>query len=820
MIPSRVRFLDDLTGETGRGPANVASYLDGIVRRGLGDLRMAAMRDAIPNNLPVPLTTFVGRDREIAEVLRLLAGTRLLTLAGAGGCGKSRLGVEVAKRAIRDFPDGLWVVELAALSDANLVPQSVAAVLGLAEQPGRHMIGTLVDHIRSSTALLVLDNCEHLLAGCAETADALLRAAPRLRILATSREPLRLPGETIWRVPSLAVPEPSESLIPGNLARYEAVRLFVERAASVRPGFRLTEANAAAIAQICTRLDGMPLAIEIAAVRVKALTVQQIAGRLDDRLRLLTGGSRTLPRHRTLRAAMDWSYDLLTERERTLLARLSVFRGSWTLDAAEAVCAGNDLEAADVLDGLTSLVDKSLVIVDTRGTEARYRLLETTWQFARERLLDSDNSAVMQRRHRDWYLDLAVRAARSLVGAEQDAWLDRLALEHDNFRAALAWTRAEPDGTDTVLRLVTTLERFWIVRGHWSEARVWLEEAVSRTGDALTPALPRALELMAYLAERQGDDRQATALAERCRAVSTALGDRYGIADALLRLGNAALNREDYDDATTLCEESLALYREFDAIKDVALVLAILGDIARGRGDFARAGTAYRESLETSTRAGDRTRVAYAQRGLAAVAWAQGDNEQAATLWARALSLSRELGFLMVTSHSLEGLAGVAAARGDTERAARLLGAAAALRETLGLRLLPPDRVAHTGRIDTVRAACGEKRFDDAVAAGRAMTLEAVTDYALRSKPAETPVAESRRRGIDGGAAALTPRQREIAGLVAQGLANRDIAARLVIAERTAEGHVQSILNKLGFNSRAQIAAWAVTHGVHAISVK
>ncbi len=778
---------------------------------------MAGASAAAPNNLPVALTTFVGREREMEEAGRLLAEARLLTLAGAGGCGKSRLALKVAELAAGAFPDGVWVVELAGLSNPALVPQAVATTLEVLEQPGRPLGETLAGRLRSKRLLLVLDNCEHLLGACADLTEALLRSAAGVRVLATSREALRLPGETVWRVPSLAMPDLSGSLAAKDLAGYEAVRLFVERAASARPDFALTAANAAAVAQICTRLDGMPLAIELAAARVRALTPQQIAGRLGDRFRLLVGGSRKPARHRTLRAAMDWSYELLTDRERTLLARLSVFRGGWALEAAEAVCAGEGIAGADVLEILTSLVDKSLVVVDARGADARYRLLETTWEYARECLSRAPECAAAQARHRDWCLRLALAADAHLRGPGQTSWLSRLAVERDNLRAALTWSRTEPGGAAVELRLATALRWFWIVRGHWSEGRMWLEGAVSRAGGMRVPELPRALECLAYLAERQGDDEHSVAFAERCLAVSTALHDRYGVADALLRLAFTALNRQDYDRATRLVEQSLALYREVGATKDVALALSTLGTVARHRGDVSGALAAYDEALGIATRAGDQTRVAYVTWALAAVASQQGDHDRAATLHTRALILSREIEYRMIAAACLEGLADVAVSRGRLARAARLLGAAAAHREALGLRMLPADCAAHEARIASLRAAWGSGRCDRAVAAGRAMTLEQAAANALEPALPDPRVRGRGLRGAAGARATLTAREREVAELVAQGLTNRDIAGRLMVAERTAEGHVQSILNKLGFTSRAQIAAWAVARGMHTV---
>jgi predicted ATPase len=402
----------------------------------------------------------LGREREIAEVKRLLADTRLLTLTGAGGCGKSRLALQVASELLRDYADGVWLSQLAPLADLAFVPQTIASVLRVPEQPGRLVSETLVRALRFKSLLLVVDNCEHLLSACAELADALVRACSTLRILATSQEPLGVPGEAVWRVPSLSVPSAGRLSPVDHLMQCESVRLFVERATFSQPGFTLTDSNAAAVVQVCRRLDGIPLAIELAAARVKVLTVEQIAARLDNRFRLLTGGSqRGLPRQRTLRAAMDWSYGLLSEKERAVLQRLSTFAGGWTLEAAEAVCSGNGIEAADVLDLLTQLVDKSLVAVETQGEEARYRHPETVRQYSLDRLMESEEAADVRRRHRDWYLGPAERAEPELRGPGQVAWLEQLEMEHDNLRAALEWSRTEEGEAEAGVRLAGALYR-------------------------------------------------------------------------------------------------------------------------------------------------------------------------------------------------------------------------------------------------------------------------------------------------------------------------------------------------------------------------
>jgi predicted ATPase/class 3 adenylate cyclase len=421
--------------------------------------------ETLPNNLPVQLTSFIGLEGEIDEVKQLLATTRLLTMTGAGGCGKTRLALQVAAVVLEDFAEGVWLVELATLSDPTLLFQAVASALNIREQPGRSLQATIIDYLSPKQLLLVLDNCEHLVAACARLAETLLRACPHLRILATSREALGIAGETIRPVPSLSVPDPRRQPTVETLRRSEATRLFIERAIAGLPTFSPTTRNAEPITQVCQRLDGIPLAIELAAARVKVLSVEQIASRLDDRFRLLTGGSRTgLPRHQTLRATMDWSYELLSEAERVLLRRLAVFAGGFTLETAEAVCTGMDAETSAVLDLLTHLVDKSLVIMEERGGTSRYRLLDTVRQYGRNKLLESGEDPRVRRRHRDWYLQLAEAAEPELHGPDQRLWLDRMEMEHDNLRTALDWSKVDEDGSEAGLRLAGALWWFWYVR--------------------------------------------------------------------------------------------------------------------------------------------------------------------------------------------------------------------------------------------------------------------------------------------------------------------------------------------------------------------
>jgi predicted ATPase/class 3 adenylate cyclase len=434
----------------------------------------------VPNNLPVQLTSFIGREREAADVKRLQTTTRLLPLTSSGGTGKTRLSLAVAAELSDIYPDGIWLVELAPLTDPSLVPQTIASALHLHEEPDRAILATLTDYLRDKQLLLVLDNCEHLIAACAGLADALLHAAPQLQLLASSREALGIAGEATYHVPSLPIPNPNDPLT--ELVKYDSVRLFVERAVAAKSSFAITNANAAAVAQICYRLDGIPLAIELAAARIKAFTPQQVANRLDDRFRLLTGGSRTaLPRQQTLRALIDWSHGLLSEPERVLLRRLSVFAGGWTLEAAEAVCAddvgadGRPPLSNDVLDLLSRLVDKSLVVAEEENGESRYRMLETIRQYAREKLLDSGEGDAVHDRHLQFFAAFAGEARVKLIGAEQERWLERTEAEHDNLRAAMEWSSQRPD-LALRLKLPTAMYLFWHIHGYQHEGLAVLRQ--------------------------------------------------------------------------------------------------------------------------------------------------------------------------------------------------------------------------------------------------------------------------------------------------------------------------------------------------------
>jgi non-specific serine/threonine protein kinase len=762
-----------------------------------------------PHNLPVQLTSFVGREREIAQVKGFLSTTRLLTLTGAGGAGKSRLAFQAAAAALDDFADGVWAVELASIADGALVPPAVASMLSVSEQPGRPISDTLADYLRPRALLLVLDNCEHLRGSCAQLVNALLLECPAVRILATSRVPLSVPGETLWRVPSLSLPDMRRVPSFDYIRPYEAVRLFVERARSVEPAFELASDNAPTVAEVCRHLDGIPLAIELAAARIRVLSVEQIAARLGDRFRLLTGGSPSaLPRHQTLRATMDWSYGLLPANERVLLRRLSVFAGGWTLDAAEAVCSGGGIDPTAVLDLLAQLVDNSLVVVEMQRVQTRYRMLETVREYGRTRLREAEELDTIRRRHRDWYLDLAEQADARLRGPEEDAWLTRLEADHDNLRAAMEWSKGQAGGAEAELRLARALEWFWYLLGHWSEGRARLEEVIARSADAALPGLPKVLVGTVRLAYRQGDIGRAKMLCDRGLALCRQLGDKPGAAQFLVWSAIIAIAEAHHQDAAPLVEEALALCREVGDRWWAVEALAILGTLAMIRGDYERASDSHTESLAISRETGNTNNMTYALRGLGVLAVRQGDWRRAMTHYTECLRLCRGgVKTPGVIAECLEGMARAASLQSAHERAAILFGAAEALFQLLGGHLpLWADEAGHDRYVASTRGGLGETAFAAAWERGRAMTLDQAVDHALATEPAPSK--------IRGGAALLTVREREVAALVAHGLTNRQIAAKLVVTERTAETHVQNILNKLGFTSRAQVAAWAAEQGL------
>ena len=653
-----------------------AEHIYQVVAQRLPD-RFPALRslEVVPNNLPRQLTTFIGREREIAEAKRLLAETHLLTITGPGGSGKTRLSLEIGARLLSEYPDGVWLVEFAHLADPARVPQVLATALSVREEADRPLLVTLVDHLRPKRVLLLLDNCEHLIDACAGLADTLLRGCPEVKILPSSREALGLTGEVVFRVPPLSLPD--SRIVPAleRLAEYEAVRLFVDRAIAVKPDFTLTDDTAAAVVQICRRLDGIPLAIELAAARVRTLSVQQITAHLDERFRLLTGGSRTaLPRHQTLRGLIDWSYGLLSEAERELFRRVSVFVGGWTLEASVAVCAGVDVDRYDIVELLGRLVDKSLCLIDGEGSDPRYRLLETIRQYGFEKLAETSEGQVVRARHRDFYLGFAEDAEPRLQGPEQVAWLQRLEADHDNLRAALRWS-LDCDETEAALRLGSALSLFWDTHGYVREGREWLDELLAHARERPTStvttrrALGKVLDAASRTRARWSEFPQATEFLTQGLAVWRELGDKRGIAEALNNLAVGATQSGDRVRARVLVAESLALFRELSDKRGTAHALNNLAEILRGEGDLPGARALFEESVPLFEAIEERRGLSHALDNLGGILTAQGDYGPAEALYSRSRRLAEELGDNHAVATALRSLGGVAHHRGDHERA-------------------------------------------------------------------------------------------------------------------------------------------------------
>jgi predicted ATPase/DNA-binding CsgD family transcriptional regulator len=805
-------------------------------------------------NLPLPLSRFIGREREIATLTRLQDRTSLLTLTGPGGSGKTRLALRVAAERAQHSAHRVCWVELAALTDAALVPQAVATAAGLYEAERLPLPGALAAAF-AGPSLLILDNCEHLIAACALLAESLLRACPTLHILATSRERLRVSGEVVWRVRPLTVPDAAPTV--ASLAESEAVQLFVERARGRLPNFALTEENAAAVATICQRLDGMPLALELAAARVAVLPVGQLAARLDDALRVLTGGERTAPpRQQALRATLDWSHTLLTAEERAMLRRLAVFAAGWELEAAEAVCGAEEIAGADALELLGQLVEKSLVAMAEEGGTARYSMLEVVRQYASERLTASGEAEDARRRHAMYYLAMVAEPASASVGAAQMAWVERLEREHDNLRAALHWA-VEQEEAETALRLVGALWPFWEARGYLREGRQWLTAALGMA-DGGDPALRgKALRGAGLLATWQGDYPAARALHAESLTLYRSLGDRDSIAHALENLGMVAHEQGDYAAAAALHAESLGIRRELGDRRNIASSLNNLGLVKRGQGEYAAARALHEESLaihralrdqqgvgnelsnlgimaylqgdDAAARAlheeslalrrtlGDRRGIAISLNNLGLVAYRQGEYATARTLHQESLAIRRALGDASIPE-SLEGLAAVAGAMGAASRAARLLGAASAWRTLHAAPLTPDERADQEGWIARARAGSALDVWDVAWAAGAAMPIEEiiaealVTPSPMLSHHTDGPAQPNLAPAIypDG----LTAREVDVLREVAAGKSNKEIAESLSISGRTVDRHIANLYMKIDAHNKADAAAYAFRNGL------
>jgi predicted ATPase/DNA-binding CsgD family transcriptional regulator len=804
-------------------------------------------RPAWAGRRPLPLTPIVGREREAAALRDLLLGraARLVTLTGPGGVGKTRLAIEVAATLDTGF-DTVAFVPLAPVGDAGLVAVTVARAVGL-EVSDETAAGALSAHLRAGTTLLILDNLEHLPAAGPLLVE-LLGAAPGLTVLATSRALLRVSGEQLFPVPPLTLPDPGPLPPPATLERFGAVRLFLDRARAVRPAFVVDDQNAGDVVEICRRLDGLPLAIELAAARISLFPPHALLGRLTSRLELLTDGAQDQPeRLRSLRAGIAWSYDLLSPGEQRLFRRLAVFAGGCTLAAAEAVDPGG---APATLDLVAALVDRSLLQPAPAGAgEPRFAMLESVRAYATERLEAGDEATEARRAHAAWFRALAEHAEPGLRGPDQQRWRDVLEADLDNLRAALAWTltSADPEDADQGVLLVGALWYFWFQRGLTGEARRWLALALARAPSGQARA--RALLGAGTLAWRQGDLAAAHTLLEESAGLWRGVDDRGGLAEALHVLGHVRFDQHDHQAARELFEEglqeyrragdtigglpllgdlglvayhegedatadgilreSLALYREHGLKDRVAGALNLLGDLAQLAGDHEQAAARYQESLALWRELHGTPGIASALHKLGQVSRSTHDLATATERLAESLTLQRDLGNRQGIAECLAGLAGTAADSGHPRRAARLLAASTALLDAIGVPLAPVDQAALARDLDATRERLGAAAWERAWAEGLALSAEAAVALALAGSDRPADAAAG-----DAGADRLSPREREVSRLIAQGLTNRQIARALAIAEKTVGSHVDHIMTKLDLRSRTRIAVWATQHGL------
>ncbi len=760
--------------------------------------------------LPAELTSFVGRRRELKETRRLLAGSRMLTLTGVGGVGKTRLALRMAAEVRRSFPGGVWFVELAAVHDPQLVPHTVANTLEL-RQVSADPSADLAAYLERQQLLVVLDNCEHLTDACAVLASKLLAAAPGLRILATSRHVLGVEGEQILSVPPLSTPDPEVPASDATL--YESVTLFLERASAVAPGFEITDSNRSAVVELCRRLDGIPLAIELAAVWLRILSPAQVLDRLEDRFRLLTSGRSAAPaRQQTLDATVGWSYDLCSPAEQLMWARLSVFAGGFDLDAAEYVCSNHAIESDDVLGLIASLVNKSIIVRHqaTQHRTAWYHMLETIRQYGAERLPDAEQVRLLQVRHRDHYRAVAGQFAAEGFGPLQAEWFLRLRRESGNIRAALEFCLSDPGEVSTAYDIAAQIWNFWFA-GFLREGYRYLTRALDLAPE---PTAARAYGLWAasYLAMFATDfERNAEMLAE-CSEIAAGLDDPLLLARIKECQGQATLYQGDLPGAVELLEQAR---REFQAIGnalgefDTLILLTASTFFLEDPRDHSFS----RQALALAERHGAQSSTAYALWAVGIAQWRAGDFDLATRSLRRSVRLFLPMLDLTGISFGVQALSWCAAFAEPGERAARLLGAAQAVWRTSGAKVdeTTAYSVFDQRSADALRAAQGDGVFDSttfeqAFAEGTAYSFDQAVDLALGEDVADpAPPSKQRRASAAGG---LTRREREVAGFLVEGLSNRDIAARLVISQRTVETHVDNILAKLGMTSRGQVASW------------
>ena len=827
------------------------------------------------DNLPVPLSTFIGRQQEITRVKELISEHHLVTLSGTGGCGKTRLGLRVASELRGAFRDGIWLTEFASIAEEDLVAGAVACTLGLREEAESPISDSLMGYLKSRAALLIFDNCEHLVQAIAQLSASLLESCPHIRILATSREPLGVPGEIVSMVPPLSLPEPQPWRGPGGdqtaLASYqqsEAIQLFAARAETALPGFQLDAENAPWAAVICRRLDGIPLAIELAAARLRTFSARQIAERLDDRFHLLTSRLRTAPlRHQTLEAALDWSFQLLSESEQITLRRLSVFALEWTLEAAEAVCSGG-ITANEVMDSLSNLVDKSLVIADRTPNSRRFRFLETIRQYAQQKLVEAGEADVVRDRHLEYFLGWVEMNVVHLSGPDQSAWLNRFTAEHDNIRSALEWSHSSASRTELGLRLAAACGRFWRLHGDFSEGRERLNtmlrlsdpqkrnnargwallwsanlaylqsdypavhalaqeglEICRQLGPEGQLGVARALDLLGELATEIGDYPKASVLIEDSLNIYRALNEKRGIAEMLMQLGWAAMRDGDYPRAELLINESLPLIRALGESSLLGEVLSGMGELAVRQGKFDQANRLLEESLALRRKLGERWGVAATLGSLGWSAMLQRNYERMREVMVESLTTRIEIGERGGTAWCFEKLAEAAILQAQSipspyrrqafQRSVQVFAAAASLRAPFQSVIDPADIPDYEKILGDLRGALGQTAFEAAWDEGSTLPIAEVVDLAMTPvltsiDAASLSITQAEKAKFSG----LTTQERKVAVLIAQGKTNREIAEMMSVQLKTVETYVTRMFNKLDFDSRVQIATWVLKVGL------
>jgi non-specific serine/threonine protein kinase len=815
----------------------------------------------VTHNLPVQLTQFIGRQRETADLEQLLTDTRLISLTGPGGCGKTRLAMQIANTVSGSFKDGVWLAELAPLRDPSFVPLLLMKILDIPHRPEQSALASLLDHLQSKEILLILDNCEHLIADCAQLVGQILSQTAALRILVTSREPLAIVGEMIYPVSGLSLP-PTGAGVAGDLRdlmQYDAVRLFVERTRSLLPHFTITTANALSIVKICRQLDGLPLALELASAHTNILSLQEILVRLDDRFALLISRQRSEldPRHRTLRVAIDWSYDLLSPPEQVMLGRLSVFAGGCSLATTEVVCAGDGLEREQILGLLSSLVNKSLVVANTLlHDEARYCLLATIRQYGQEKLIDSGEWVVIRDRHLRCFLKLSEETDTKLRGEYQRLWLNWLDSEYDNIRAALAWAveggRLDSSRVSAGLRITTSLYQFWRIRDYLEEGLNWCKQLFAETNDDISPvvranalafasllaglrgqiedqakyaeeavlsgeaageagkqALALALGAQGYAARKAGDYPTAFTLGLREIQLLREVGDVYMLGLALSLNSYSAMSIGKYEQARAMLDEALPLLRKAGDPYRIAMALNYAGDLARCERKYQPAQTAYEESIYLLRKINSVGDLASALHNLGHACLHLDDIERAKALFGESMASHKEQGNQPGMAECLLGFAALAIVAGLPAAGARLLAAAAAIGGRHITSEWAATRMEYEHYLERARASLVVKAFQSEQAAGQRLSLEQALAYA-QNVAQKVVAAQLTRQQLD----QLSPRESEVAVLIALAKSNVEIAAELVVSKRTVETHVGNIRSKLGFTERAQIVRWAIETGL------